>query len=237
MSAVQLITPVEGSFLQLTPEKKLRFTNGAWRIHTNNVPVGEQSPAPAIPPTVSETPPTLPSVNPFWQKTSTGEFFYQYDDGETVSWKEVGGGEEPLLPILSETEPSLPNANTFWQKTSTGDLYFQYTDGTTPSWRKVTRFSNYDVTITSGPSVDADLAQVTVVDNSTADVKTIAFTNMPEGRAKTMVVLVVGKVGTIAYPGNANLADDSAIALSNTKTTLVFFWTGSDFIVSKGPSY
>ena len=50
MSAVQLETPVEGQFLQITPEKKLRFTGGAWRLHTNNLPISENMPVPALPP-------------------------------------------------------------------------------------------------------------------------------------------------------------------------------------------
>lgn len=239
MSAVQLETPVEGQFLHITPEKKLRFTGGAWRLHTNNLPVSEHSPVPAIPPIRSEEPPALSVQNPFWQKTSTGELFYKYQDENLVwSWKEIGE-DPPAFPLLSEEPPALPNANPFWQKSSTGQLFFQYANGGgDTAWWPVQNQNRYDLTVSVTTSVlDFGTNQVFKVDNTTASVKSLVVQNAPANRSMTVPVIIMGKVGTVNFPAGVNWDQGKVPTLSNTKTTLIFFWDGSTLTGSKGHSY
>lgn len=191
MSAVQLETPVEGQFLQITPEKKLRFVNGAWRIHTNNLPVSEHSPVPAMPPIRSEEAPALSVQNPFWQKTSTGELFYKYQD-ESLVW----------------------------------------------SWRPIQNQHRYDLTVSVTTSVlDFGTNQVFKVDNSTASVKSLVVQNAPANRSMTVPVVIMGKVGTVNFPAGVNWDQGKVPTLSDTKTTLIFFWDGAALTGSKGHSY
>lgn len=191
MSAVQLETPVEGQFLQITPEKKLRFVNGAWRIHTNNLPVSEHSPVPAMPPIRSEEAPALSVQNPFWQKTSTGELFYKYQD-ENLVW----------------------------------------------SWRPIQNQDRYDLTVSVTTSVlDFGTNQVFKVDNSTASVKSLVVQNAPVNRSMTVPVVIIGKVGTVNFPAGVNWDQGKVPTLSDTKTTLIFFWDGAALTGSKGHSY
>lgn len=191
MSAVQLETPVEGQFLQITPEKKLRFVNGAWRIHTNNLPVSEHSPVPAMPPIRSEEAPALSVQNPFWQKTSTGELFYKYADGF-------------------------------------GDT----------AWRPIQNQDRYDLTVSVTTSVlDFGINQVFKVDNTTASVKSLVVQNAPVNRSMTAPVVIMGKIGTVNFPAGVNWDQGKVPTLSDTKTTLIFFWDGAALTGSKGHSY
>lgn len=240
MSAVQLKPPVEGDFLQLTPEKKLRYTNGAWRIHTNNLPVSEIAPVPALPPIRSETAPPLPEKNPFWQIPSTGQLFFQHkDDQDVTTWEEIGEEKPPVRPLVSETEPDLPNDNPFWQIPSTGKLYFQHEDGEGGAvWKPVQDTDRYDLSVMVTTSVlDFAANQVFKVDNTTSSVKSLVVQNAPAGRAMTVPVIITGKAGTVNFPAGVNWDQGKVPTLSDTKTTIVFFWDGTALTGSKGHSY
>jgi len=79
-------TPAEGEFHEVSPGKRYRFTNGAWKLHINNQPESEQMPMPTI---ESATPPALPNAKKYWFNTTTGRMHYQYNDGDSVQWVEI----------------------------------------------------------------------------------------------------------------------------------------------------
>lgn len=191
MTAVQLETPVEGQFLQITPEKKLRFTGGAWRLHTNNLPVSEVAPIPALPPVRSEEAPALPSKNPFWQKPSSNQLYYQHKDADNVV-----------------------------------------------AWKPVQNTDRYDLSVVTTTSVlDFAVNQVFKVDNTTASVKSLVVQNAPAGRAITVPVIIMGKVGTVNFPAGVTWDQNKVPTLSDTKTTIIFLWDGTSLTGSKGHSY
>lgn len=230
---------MEGSFLHPPPREATLLCFGGWRIHTNNALVGVYSPVPAHPPIRSETPPTLPDLNPFWQQISTGKLYFQHINADLeVDWREIAGTSEGVLPLVSDQPPTLPSDNPFWIKSDTDELHYQvFSSENVPSWKKASSSNRYDVSVGVGTVIDASLNQVHRVDNTTSSVKNISFTNLPADRAMQLVVVIEGKAGAVGYPAGCNLADGLSIGLSNTKTTLVFFWDGSGLIVTKGPSY
>lgn len=58
--------PPEGTFHYVTPDRKYRFTNGAWKLHVNNPPVGVIATAPTFPPVTSEESPSISGNDVFW---------------------------------------------------------------------------------------------------------------------------------------------------------------------------
>lgn len=198
--------------------------------------IGEDPPA--FPP-VAENPPALPNTNPFWQKTSTGQLYFQKKDSEGVASWELVGEDLPFFPLLSETAPALPNANPFWQKTSTGQLFFQYASGYGDTgWWPIQNQHRYDLTVSETTSVlNLGTNQVFKVNNTTASVKSLVVQNAPVNRSMTVPVVIMGKVGTVNFPAGVNWDQGKVPTLSDTKTTLIFFWDGSTLTGSKGHSY
>lgn len=90
----------------------------------------------------------------------------------------------------------------------------------------------YDLAISPiGAGGNLDQRQVFTVDNSTAGVKTMSFTNMPAGKAMTVVLVVTGNVGTVAIPG-ITFADGIDNTVGPNKTLFVLFWDGAAFTVT-----
>lgn len=58
--------------------RKIIFKNGRWQAYAVNVPFDQSGiMTMAYPPVESEEAPALPSNNPFWIRTSTGQMYYQ----------------------------------------------------------------------------------------------------------------------------------------------------------------
>jgi len=116
MSAVQLIPSTEGAILQVNATRKLRFVNGAWRIHANN-PADE---APALQPIRSATPPDLPNSNPFWYSLVSGQLHYQHvlPSNETV-WMEVQDTDRYDITVADTTVMDLSRNQFFKVDNST----------------------------------------------------------------------------------------------------------------------
>jgi len=144
-----------------------------------------------------------------------------------------------MPPIRSEEAPALSVQNPFWQKTSTGELFYKYQDENLVwSWQPIQNQHRYDLTVSVTTSVlDFGTNQVFKVDNTTASVKSLVVQNAPANRSMTVPVVIMGKVGTVNFPAGVNWDQGKVPTLSDTKTTLIFFWDGTALTGSKGHSY
>lgn len=79
--------PVDGDFLQVTPEKKYRFTNGAWKLHTNNQPIAELAPVPVFPPLIAEEAPSLTTDDTFWFDPDDRVLYFKKIVGGVPLWE------------------------------------------------------------------------------------------------------------------------------------------------------
>lgn len=129
----------------------------------------------------------------------------------------------------------------------TEDQLFQSTDGArwifkNGAWRSYSSVNGLEPVDLTLPRYDLAVApigsggnlnnqQVFTVDNSVAGVKTMSFTNMPAGKAMTVVLVVTGNVGTIAIPG-ITFAEGVENTVGPNKTIFVLFWDGSAFTVT-----
>lgn len=91
----------------------------------------------------------------------------------------------------------------------------------------------YDLAVkaTTGSS-DLAEAQVFTLANSVAGAKAVSFTNMPAGRAMTVVIEVTGNAGAVSMPVGTDFAVGVDTSLSATRTLLILFWNGTKFMVT-----
>lgn len=87
--------------------------------------------------------------------------------------------------------------------------------------------NRYDLEIkaTTG-AANLNDAQVFTIDNSSNSVKNVTFSNLPAGRAMTVIIEVVGKVGVVNLPAGITYATGVDSTLANTRTMFVLFWNG-----------
>lgn len=127
------------------------------------------------------------------------------------------------------------------------DQLYQATDGSRwiykgGAWRSYSNVNGlepvdltlprYDLAVAPmGASGNLNQEQVFTVDNTVAGVKTMAFSNMPAGKAMTVVLVVNGNVGTIAIPG-ITFATGVDNTVGTNKTIFVLFWDGAAFTVT-----
>lgn len=99
--------------------------------------------------------------------------------------------------------------------------YYVRTNG---SWVKLDR---YDLRVMSATgALDAAVSNVFTLDGTTA--KTITISNLPAGRAMTVVVKFIGKGGAMTWPSPMAWSNGTSPSLGNTRTILTFFWDGAD---------
>ena len=99
---------------------------------------------------------------------------------------------------------------------------------------KLTQRDTASFNIVAGVSVDADVSQTSVVDNTTTSAKTINITNAPAGRAMTFVFVINGAAGVISW-GNTIVWDKNTQPKPGTTRTIVaIFWDGVSFTGVQG---
>lgn len=92
------------------------------------------------------------------------------------------------------------------------------------AWVKLDR---YDLRVMSATgALDASVSNVFTVDGTTS--KAITISNLPAGRAMTVVVKFIGKGGSMSWPSPMAWSNGTQPALGTTRTILTFFWDGTD---------
>lgn len=98
-------------------------------------------------------------------------------------------------------------------------------------------FNRYDLNAQTTTGVcDVSLSNVFLLNATTTGTKTVSFTNLPTGRATTVVVLVSGNTGNVVWPSNIQWANGEAPTMSPTMTNVVFLYDGTRLIGSVGAS-
>lgn len=125
-------SPAENTVIEVSAQRKLVFTEGRWKLFTNNVPWSKDLLDDDHPAVVSEDQPNeLISPEILWYKPSTDTLYFKKQDGPDVFWMPVP--QQP--PIISEAEPATTVKTTLWLKPSTGVIYFLYKDNEIIEWR------------------------------------------------------------------------------------------------------
>ena len=91
--------------------------------------------------TVSNTAPSGSSIGALWFNSDSGEFFVNYNDGDSVQWVAPLGGQGPMgatgpqfqIPI-SDNPPASPSQGSLWWASNIGTLFFYYNDGDSSQW-------------------------------------------------------------------------------------------------------
>lgn len=92
------------------------------------------------------------------------------------------------------------------------------------AWQKLDR---YDLRVMPATdALDAFVSNVFTVDGTTS--KAITISNLPAGRAMTVVVKFLGKGGSMTWPSPMAWSNGTQPALGATRTILTFFWDGTD---------
>lgn len=123
--------PSSGDFYNVTPEKKYRFVNGAWKLHTNNQPLSALAPVPVFPPVVASAAPALDTNDAFWFDSDDNVLYFKKIVAGVPMWQPA---VEFDLPIISDTPPALDTRHAFWFDSDDGVLYFKAVVNGTPSW-------------------------------------------------------------------------------------------------------
>lgn len=92
------------------------------------------------------------------------------------------------------------------------------------AWKKLDR---YDLRVMSATGVlDASVANVFEMDGTSN--KTLSITNLPTGRAMTVVVKFLGNGGSMTWPTPMAWSNGTPPTLGVTRTIVTFFWDGKD---------
>lgn len=92
------------------------------------------------------------------------------------------------------------------------------------AWKKLDR---YDLRVMSATgTLDSSVSNVFTMDGTTN--KTLTITNLPSGRAMTIVVKFLGNGGSMTWPTPMAWSNGTAPTLGVTRTIVTFFWDGTD---------
>lgn len=126
--------PQEGDIFEISPERKLIFSGGRWKLHTNNVPFSLQIVLPDSPVIVSEEEPSVDVDTIFWYRSSDDMLHFKAEGIENMRyWQRVPDHQ----PIISFVEPSISVPQTLWLKPHTGQLFYKAVDGEVIEWREM----------------------------------------------------------------------------------------------------
>lgn len=93
--------------------------------------------------------------------------------------------------------------------------------------------NRYDLALRNTTSAaNLNDAQVFKIANAGATSKTLSFSNVPAGRAMTVVLVVRGNAGSILMPAGVEYATGIDNTLGTTRTIFVLFWDGEVFTVT-----
>ena len=142
--------------------------------------------------------------------------------------------------VRATSIPTTPEANTFYMITqSTNKVKFYVTGAASTVLRGVdATFDRYDLLLqdTSG-TLDASVAQVFSISNTTAGTRTLSFANLPTNRAMVLVLKIIGKAGTIVFPANIQWSDGKAPVLGSNNSLIVIYSDGLTIMGNQGPTY
>lgn len=94
----------------------------------------------------------------------------------------------------------------------------------------------YDLMTGTGPALDGNARQVTVIDNSAATQKNITIANPPANRAMTFIFVINGSAGTMNWPAGVTWDKSTQPKLGTTRTVVVIFWDGTNYTGNQGPT-
>ena len=179
--------------------------------------------------------PALPHSSPFFQNTTTNVLYYQKSVSGTVSWKPVAEISMQSVMVSQSSAPTLPSETPFWNDSDTGIIHYQKTVGYTTTWHPLSLFDTYSLRVdTSSGVIDANIAQVVRIDNSTATTKTINVSNAPTGRAMTFVIKIIGNAGSLSFTNTIGWDGGAQPSLGATFSVITLFWDGYTFTGSAG---
>ena len=135
-------------------------------------------------------------------------------------------------PYIGPTAPDPELGYHFWENSTTKELSY-LSDVEANTW---TAIKPKDDFVDTTGALNSALGTTFRLDNTTAGAKTLSFTQTPAaGKDSLLTVLVKGKAGALTYPGNVTWSNAEVPVLTTTITTLIFLWTGTDWVGSVGP--
>ena len=142
--------------------------------------------------------------------------------------------------VRATSVPTTPEANTFYMVTQSTNKVKLYVTGTTSTVLRGVdaTFDRYDLMLQSTTGVlDASVAQVFSIANTTTDTRTLSFTNLPVDRALVLVLKIIGKTGTIVFPANIQWSGGVAPVLGDNNSLIIVYSDGATIIGAQGPTY
>ena len=142
--------------------------------------------------------------------------------------------------VRATSIPTTPEANTFYMVTQSTNKVKLYVTGTTSTVLRGVdaTFDRYDLMLQSTTGVlDASVAQVFSIANTTTGTRTLSFTNLPVDRALVLVLKIIGKAGTIAFPANIQWSGGVAPVLGDNNSLIIVYSDGATIIGAQGPTY
>lgn len=162
-------------------------------------------------------------VGDYFLNSSTLEFFRKTSATVWGSLGHMGGGNVYDAPKDGKQYTRIDGDWTALSvlEAPTDSGYYVRVDG---AWKKLDR---YDLRVMSATgALDASVANVFTVDGTTS--KAITISNLPAGRAMTVVVKFLGKGGSMTWPSPMAWSNGTQPALGTVRTILTFFWDGTD---------
>uniref|UniRef100_A0AAU7PG89 Tail fiber protein n=1 Tax=Burkholderia phage vB_BgluM-SURPRISE13 TaxID=3159457 RepID=A0AAU7PG89_9VIRU len=177
-------------------------------------------------------------VGDYFYNSNTQEFFTKTDTATWASLGHIGGGN---LNAPAQTGKFQGYTDTGWANLPdvvnalpTDNGTYQLVNG---AWKAMDTYTlkAMDVTITGGVgTVDLSLARIFRIQNTAAT--TINITNPPDAsHGTTVVIKVYGKVGAFTWnlpSGSIRWFDGSAPPFTNSTTTIVLQWDGTEWVGS-----
>lgn len=149
-------SPATGEIFEITPEKKLIFQDGVWKLFTNNLPISQQVIEPDYPPYLSEAEPSVEIAEAFWLKPSTGAFSCKVLVNGSMQWQKISIPDYP--PFVSATEPSTDIVQAFWLDSTTNKLYFKNLFDGVAYWNPIQRGDFAPIVSSDEPSFSTEEA-------------------------------------------------------------------------------
>ena len=142
--------------------------------------------------------------------------------------------------VRATSVPTTPEANTFYMVTQSTNKVKLYVTGTTSTVLRGVdaTFDRYDLLLQSTTGVlDASVAQVFSIANTTTGTRTLSFANLPVDRALVLVLKIIGKAGTIVFPANIQWSGGVAPVLGDNNSLIIVYSDGATIIGAQGPTY
>ena len=153
----------------------------------------------------------------------------QEDAPDAKGYLRVAGGWVEYKPMLEPTAGA-------------GKVYGRTNDGATGSWVEIDTDKSFDTyslkTTTVSSNVTINVVNQQCYTVTIAAARTITLQDGPAGRMVTAVIVLTGGSVVPTFPGSkVKWNNGEVLTLGATKTVMTALWDGSEWILSKGPSY